>query len=136
MSKLHVPGCEGDRCTSNTGEVRKLPYGDPSVGANVILCLACFKHEMNYRRKFHPTDARLPRWEELNPKESMVEISADKADLENSQTLARVCVVNDEGLEARAFLSAKVVHGRVKFELEVCCNSKRVNKSATADWRL
>jgi hypothetical protein len=72
-----------------------------------------------------------------NPKEAMVEIAADKADLENSQqTLTRVCVVNDEGLEARAFLSAKVVHGRVKFELEVCCNSKRVNKSATADWRL
>lgn len=69
MSKLHVPGCEGDRCTSSTGEVRKLPYGDPSVGANMILCLACFKHEMNFRRSpvcFHrPSGARLPYWEEL-----------------------------------------------------------------------
>jgi hypothetical protein len=65
MSKLHVPGCEGDRCTSSTGEVRKLPHGDPSVGANMILCLACFRYELNYRRLHHPTDARLPKWEEL-----------------------------------------------------------------------
>jgi hypothetical protein len=71
-----------------------------------------------------------------DPKEAMVEIAANKADLEKDQTFVRVSVENEFGLNARAFLSAKVVHGRVKFELEVCCNSKRVNKSATADWRL
>jgi hypothetical protein len=72
-----------------------------------------------------------------NPKESTIEISATQSDLENSQTFVRVSVENEFGLNARAFLSAKIVRGRVKFELEVCChNGMRINKSATADWRL
>jgi len=72
-----------------------------------------------------------------DPKESTIEVNAVRADLEKDQTFVRVSVENDEGLNARAFLSAKVVRGRVKFELEVCCNDgQRVIKSATADWRL
>jgi hypothetical protein len=72
-----------------------------------------------------------------DPKELLIEINAVRADLEKDQTFVRVSVENEFGLNARAFLSAKVVRGRVKFELEVCCNNgRRTITSATADWRL
>lgn len=73
-----------------------------------------------------------------DPKESLIEINAVRADLEEKdQTFVRVSVENEFGLNARAFLSAEVVRGRIKFELEVCCNNgRRTITSATADWRL
>lgn len=59
--------CDGDLCTNATGEVRRLPLGGNSA---VIVCEACYFHEMNYRRERNEElspSARfdLPRWESL-----------------------------------------------------------------------
>jgi hypothetical protein len=59
--------CDGDLCTSPSGEVRRLPLGGNSA---VIVCKACYFHEINYRRERNEElsgSARfdLPRWDSL-----------------------------------------------------------------------
>lgn len=40
------PNCDGDKCRSSKGQVRKLPIdGD----GNLILCRVCFDHEILFR---------------------------------------------------------------------------------------
>jgi hypothetical protein len=67
MSTIHNPNCDGAHCTLPDGEVRKLPTGG---GANLILCHACFDHEIAYRRERNRElgqDAQfdLPLWSQL-----------------------------------------------------------------------
>lgn len=63
----HNPMCDGDKCLSESGEVRVLPLnGD----ANLIVCQSCHAHEMRYRRDMNKNlskDAQwdLPEWENL-----------------------------------------------------------------------
>ncbi len=61
------PNCDGSVCKSSSGEVRVLPTGG---GGNLILCRACYGHEMAYRRERNRRlagDARfdIPAWESL-----------------------------------------------------------------------
>lgn len=42
------PNCDNDKCVNATGQVRVLPIGG---GGNLIVCQACFNHEMNYRKE-------------------------------------------------------------------------------------
>lgn len=61
------PNCDGERCTSEKGEVRILPIGG---GANLILCRACFEAEIAYRKERNKELAPenrfdLPEWEAL-----------------------------------------------------------------------
>jgi hypothetical protein len=60
----HNPYCCGYHCTSETEEVRVLPYGG---GDNVILCNACFRYELNYRRDEirRGRQFELPAWSDL-----------------------------------------------------------------------
>lgn len=59
--------CDNDKCRSETGEVRVLPLaGD----GNLILCRACYDHEMRWRRERNlalADDCKfdLPAWESL-----------------------------------------------------------------------
>ena len=58
--------CDGLWCETSRGEVRVLPY----MGGNVILCRACFDHEIAWRKdrnKDLAEDARydIPTWESL-----------------------------------------------------------------------
>ena len=62
----HNSECGGSRCTSTTGEVRVLPY----PGGNLILCRACYEHEVAWRLDRNRDlgyDARLslPTWAAL-----------------------------------------------------------------------
>jgi len=62
------PNCDNDKCMSATGEVRVLPTGGDS---NAILCWACYKHEMAFRRDRNRELAAecrfdLPDWESLS----------------------------------------------------------------------
>lgn len=66
---IHVQNnmCDGSRCRSNVGEVRILSTGG---SGNVIVCRACFDHEIAFRRERNKelsSDAAfdLPRWEDL-----------------------------------------------------------------------
>ena len=43
---MENPNCDGGKCRSRTGETRRLPIGG---GGNLLLCRACYVHEMNYR---------------------------------------------------------------------------------------
>jgi len=68
--KLHNPNCDGDRCHSSTGEVRRLPDGGEGGGA-VILCHACYQHEIAWRQvrnvDLDPHNHfPLPKWEDLD----------------------------------------------------------------------
>ncbi len=60
----HNPYCCGSHCTSETGEVRVLPYGGVS---DVVLCFACFRYERNYRRDEmrYGRQFELPAWTDL-----------------------------------------------------------------------
>lgn len=73
------PNCDNDKCISPHGEVRVLPIGGDS---NAILCWACYKHEMRYRKMMNrglygstpppATPFKIPAWEDLkiyNPEE-------------------------------------------------------------------
>lgn len=42
------PHCEGEHCTHNNGEVRKLPY---CTDGYLHLCYACYLHEMKFRQQ-------------------------------------------------------------------------------------
>lgn len=63
---IHNNNCDGDHCQSATGEVRVLPYGG---GGNLILCRACFDHEIAWRkernREVH-SPFNLPLWNSLS----------------------------------------------------------------------
>lgn len=64
------PNCENVHCTAERGEVRLLPAGG---GGNMILCRACFNHELNYRHGRNVIGGGqwdLPRWEDLKVYES------------------------------------------------------------------
>ncbi len=58
--------CDKTKCTSSHSEVRLLPYGG---GGNMIVCKACYEHEMEYRhdRNKETREDRflLPEWEDL-----------------------------------------------------------------------
>lgn len=61
------PNCDNDKCRSEESAVRILPY---SGGGNLILCRACFDHEIAYRRERNhqlTDDCKflLPTWESL-----------------------------------------------------------------------
>jgi hypothetical protein len=63
------PNCDNDRCRTEGGEVRRLPCDAHSESA-VIVCLACYAHEMNFRQERNRTlepSAQFPRpaWETL-----------------------------------------------------------------------
>ena len=66
---IHVQNnmCDSNRCRSNVGEVRVLPTGG---GGNIIVCRACFDHEIGFRRERNKELSRetafpLPRWQDL-----------------------------------------------------------------------
>lgn len=59
--------CDNDKCKEAHGEVRVLPTGGDG---NIILCRACYVHEMAYRRDRNKSLGKfarfaLPEWEEL-----------------------------------------------------------------------
>jgi hypothetical protein len=45
--RKHNPDCDGGRCVSSRGEVRKLSVCD---GTLAQLCRECYESEMNWRR--------------------------------------------------------------------------------------
>jgi hypothetical protein len=64
---IHNPNCDGDKCRSNTGEVRRLPTGGDGAA---ILCRACFDNEIRFRRERNEELAPsvsfdLPSWQSL-----------------------------------------------------------------------
>jgi hypothetical protein len=67
----HNPDCDGEHCTADTGEVRRLPT---SGDAAIILCWSCWAREIQWRRAWNRQlcthhDGRfawdLPAWESL-----------------------------------------------------------------------
>jgi len=59
--------CDNDKCLSATGEVRVLPTGGQG---NLILCRACFLHELRYRQERNRAlsvdcQFELPTWDSL-----------------------------------------------------------------------
>jgi hypothetical protein len=67
---IHNPNCDGDKCTSETGEVRVLPMGKQPHHGNLILCQACFNNELNWRRQRNRQLGKnaqfsLPAWNDL-----------------------------------------------------------------------
>lgn len=64
------PNCDGGHCLRPDGEVRRMPISDnPDHGA-VILCYACWKREMQFRRERNQdleagNHFKLPAWESL-----------------------------------------------------------------------
>lgn len=65
---VHNPNCDGSHCHNEAGEVRALPYGG---GGNLILCRACFDHEITFRHERNrelSEEAKfdLPPWQSLN----------------------------------------------------------------------
>lgn len=58
--------CDNNRCATKNGEVRVIPTGG---GGNMILCFACYRHEMSYRRErikeLGEGSYDLPSWESL-----------------------------------------------------------------------
>jgi hypothetical protein len=60
------PNCDGNNCTSNSGEVRLLPTG---AGGNMIVCRQCFNHELRYRSyrniELEMFAFEIPTWEQL-----------------------------------------------------------------------
>jgi hypothetical protein len=61
----HNYNCDGNFCTSPTGEVRRLPY---SPDGALILCRACFDRELAFRHERNAEAGRklfdTPTWEE------------------------------------------------------------------------
>lgn len=61
------PNCQGATCKFERGEVRTLPAGGD---ANMILCIAYFSREIQYRTERNRllesyAHFKLPRWEDL-----------------------------------------------------------------------
>ena len=66
------PNCDGDHCQSNTGEVRLYALGDKPLHGNMILCLACWAYENQWRFKRgmetkHPDNWPLHDWDDAKP---------------------------------------------------------------------
>ena len=59
--------CDGDHCKVMNGEVRRLPVGVSSNHGNMILCRACFEHEMRWRKEriAEGVPFALPSWDQL-----------------------------------------------------------------------
>lgn len=69
---IHNPNCDGDRCRCPVGQVRLLPLGKQAHHGNLILCFACWHHEIEWRKERNRSLARwcwfdLPQWTELKP---------------------------------------------------------------------
>lgn len=86
------PSCDGDVCTSAAGETRKLPIGG---GGNLLLCRACFDHEMAYRRELEE-DGRgkqdIPEWGDLEivtPCQSLMPAAAEDPEAKAGREAAR-----------------------------------------------
>jgi len=63
MKVNNNPNCDGNHCRQANGEVRVLPSGGDS---NLILCLECFCHEMDWRKERNRERAfRIPTWNSL-----------------------------------------------------------------------
>ena len=67
--KYQNPDCDGDKCRKSVaGEgVRLLPIGG---SANIIVCRACYEHEIAYRRERNAELGKdcqydLPSWDSL-----------------------------------------------------------------------
>lgn len=62
-NQIHNPDCCGSHCRSETGQVRVYPLGG---GGNLILCVACWEHENQFRRIKGRHYGRPEEWPELN----------------------------------------------------------------------
>lgn len=64
--QIHNPNCDGDHCSAETGEVRRVPLGGESAA---ILCRTCCQHEMAFRIEFNNIEGNptlpIPSWESL-----------------------------------------------------------------------
>lgn len=60
------PNCDHNRCTFFDSEVRLFPIGS---GGNMILCRACYRHEVDYLMERMATEhievSEIPTWSEL-----------------------------------------------------------------------
>jgi hypothetical protein len=65
-----------------------------------------------------------------------IEQKLDVMALESNDEIIRVVVEDDKGRRAIAFLSAKLVSGRVKFTLVTKKNKGEGKACSTADWML
>lgn len=81
------PNCDGAWCTSATGEVRLLPTGG-SGGGNMILCHACFSHEIAFQKDQWP-DQPVPKWEDLQVYTGESRIMAEDDDMWDEKAMAR-----------------------------------------------
>lgn len=66
--KTKNPNCDKDKCLSENGEVRVLPIGSDG---NLILCRACFNHEIAWRhwRNRNNKMFETPNWEDCKVSE-------------------------------------------------------------------
>lgn len=71
------PNCSGGHCRSETGEVRKYPYGG---GANGIYCQACWAHENRYRYERGRETGRPQDWPQLDWSTAEVYPEVDPSD--------------------------------------------------------
>ena len=55
----HNPNCDGAHCTSERGEVRRLPIGGYS-GAAVIVCRSCYRAELDHARYLNSLPGAVP----------------------------------------------------------------------------
>jgi len=88
------PDCNGSHCQQRTGEVRVLPTGGDG---NVILCRACFDHEIRWRRERNRelgdfAQFKLPAWEACEVYGTAEETSMKTRKLPNMGTAARAVV--------------------------------------------
>jgi hypothetical protein len=64
---VHNYNCDGGNCTTEDGEVRRLPCG---AGTNLILCRECYDREMSFRQERNNAYGKwlfqVPKWEELS----------------------------------------------------------------------
>lgn len=68
--KVSNPNCCGNRCVSETGEVRTLRLGKTADQGSLILCHACFLHEIWHRQERNRNLAKdcqfeIPSWDSL-----------------------------------------------------------------------
>jgi hypothetical protein len=64
------PNCDNDKCACANGEIRVLRLSKDPLGSNLLICRACFEHELRWRRvrntELSPEAAfPLPAWEDL-----------------------------------------------------------------------
>ena len=70
--RIENANCDKNECTKINPEVRLLPYGG---GGNMIVCRACYEHEMKYRKERNAETRenrfQLPKWEDLKVYETV-----------------------------------------------------------------